>query len=132
MTRMSRADLEATVRQLVNSKLAFLARLTSSPESFGVIDEVSEVARDGALTHFTLGDNIARVTIDAIGDSVTLTPLLRAEQYRPVTIDLKNETPEVDFDEVTAAQLYDVYKQFRDGPDPSGTELAAGLNRHVA
>ena len=47
-------------------------------------------------------------------------------------IELKNDTPEVDFDAASAKLVYDTYELLDKGPKPSGSELAAGLNRHVA
>ena len=132
MVYQSKADLHARITHLENSKAAFLARLEATPDSFRIIADVSDVERDGVLTHFTLGGDVARVTVDAIGDRVTLAPLRRADQYQPVVISLQNETPEVDFDERSASRVLAVYEAFRDGPKPTGAELAAGLNRHVA
>lgn len=128
-------ELEATVTELTNSKIAFLARLTAGPESFSALGTVSDVVRDGVATHFTVGGDVAAVTIDAMGDRVILSPIKRqGEPGIPasVVVDLKNKTPEVDFDATSATRVYDAYELFDKGPRPSGSELAAGLNRHVA
>ena len=75
------------------------------------------------------------VTIDAMGDQVILFPIKRLGQPgipASVTVSLANKTPEVDFDATSATRVYDAYEIFDKGPKPSGSELAAGLNRHVA
>jgi len=128
-------DLQMQVTALRNSKVDFLARLTAGPESFSFLGLVSNVIRDGVATHFPVGEDIMAVTIDAMGDRVILSPIKRqGEPGIPayIVVDLKNETPEVDFDDESAAQVYDTYEIFDKGPKPSGSELAAGLNRHVA
>ena len=128
-------DLQTQVTALRNSKVDFLARLTAGPESFSFLGLVSNVIRDGVATHFTVGGDIMAVTIDAMGDRVILSPIKRqGEPGIPasVVVDLKNETPEVDFDDESAAQVYDTYELFEVGPKPSGAEVAKGLNRHVA
>ena len=128
-------QLEASVAGLTNSKVAFLARLTAGPESFSILGPVSDVVRDGVATHFTVGGDIMAVTIDAMGDRVILSPIKRqGEPGIPASavIELKNDTPEVDFDAASAKLVYDTYELLDKGPTPSGSELAAGLNRHVA
>ena len=128
-------QLEASVAGLTNSKVAFLARLTAGPESFSILGPVSDVVRDGVATHFNVGGDVAAVTIDAMGDQVILFPIKRLGQPgipASVVVDLKNDTPEVDFDATSAKRVYDAYELFDKGPKPSGSELAAGLNRHVA
>ena len=72
--------LEAIVAGLTNSKIAFLARLTAGPESFSILGPVSDVVRDGVATHFTVGGDVAAVTIDAMGDQVILFPIKRLGQ----------------------------------------------------
>ena len=128
-------DLQTQVTALRNSKVAFLARLTAGPESFSILGPVSDVVRDGVATHFTVGGDVAAVTIDAMGDQVILFPIKRLGQPgipASVTVSLANKTPEVDFDATSATRVYDAYELFDKGPKPSGSELAAGLNRHVA
>ena len=128
-------DLQTQVTALRNSKVAFLARLTAGPESFTALGPVSDVVRDGVATHFTVGGDIMAVTIDAMGDRATLVPVKRqGEPGIPasVVIELKNDTPEVDFDAASAKLAYDTYELFKNGPKPSGSELAMSLNRHVA
>ncbi len=126
------AAQSARIDALENSKRAFLARLEAAPESFEAIAPVSNVTRDGVFTTFDLDGDVARVTIDAIGDRVVVQPVRHAKHFNPVVIDLRNDTLEVDFDYVSATELFDVYRSFRDGPGPSVADLASGLNRHVA
>jgi hypothetical protein len=128
---ISKSALLEQVTELKNSKIAFLARLEASPTSFGILGAVSDIVRDGVVTRFIVGGDIMRVTIDAMGDRAILEPISRANQFKPVVIDLANKTPEVDFTPETAAQAYATYKLFAEGPAPTGAQLAAGLNRHV-
>mgnify|MGYP001598844133 CR=1 FL=1 len=131
MSYVPKSELLAEINKLKNSKAVFLSRLEASPKSFGILGAVSDVVRDGVVTRFNVGGDVARVTIDAIGDKVTLAPIKRASQFKAVVIDLANEAPQVDFTPETAEQVYATYKLFDEGPAPTGAQLAAGLNSHV-
>lgn len=128
---ISKSALFARVTELENSKVAFLSRLEAGPESFGILGPVSDIVRAGVVTRFNVGGDIMAVTIDAMGDKVVLEPIKRKGQVKAVVVDLKNETPEVDFDADSAALVYDTYDLFDRGPAPSGAQIAASLNRHV-
>lgn len=128
---ISKSALQAQIVALQNSKVSFLARLEAGPESFGILGAVSNIVRAGYVTRFTVGGDIMAVTIDAMGDKVVLEPIKRKGQVKAVVVDLKNETPEVDFDADSAALVYDTYDLFDRGPAPSGAQIAAGLNSHV-
>ena len=124
--------LRAEVNEMKNSKKAVLARLNASPESFSALGEVSDVVRDGFTVSFTIGGDVARATVDTLGDSLALVPIKRADQFKAVVFDLANETVAVDIDPETAEEVYDTYQVFDKGPKPTGAALAAGFNAHVA
>lgn len=124
--------LRAEVNAMKNSKKAVLARLNASPASFAVLGEVTDVVRDGFTVSFTIGGDVARATVDTLGDSLALVPVKRADQFKTVVFDLANETVAVDIDPETAEEIYDTYQVFDKGPKPTGETLAAGFNAHVA
>lgn len=129
---VSKTALKAQVNELQNSKKAFLARLNGSPSSFAVFGPVSDVVQQGVITTFVVGGDVMRVTVDAMGDQATLEPIRRSKQLSPVVVPLSNETVEADFTPETAKKVYQTYQLFTHGPRPSGEELAAALNGHVA
>ena len=132
MAFVSKSDLQAQIAALQNSKAAFLPRLQSLQASFATLGEVTDVTRDGVITHFTVGGDVMRVTVDAMADQVVLVPVKLGNQLSSVTIPLDNSAVDVDFTPKAARQVYDTYELFDRGPKPSGEEIAAGLNGHLA
>lgn len=129
-------NLRAEVAALRNSKKATLARVNASPLSFEAAGyPVSDVFVSGFTTSFIVGGDVARVTVDAMSDVVTLQPIKRAGEDgvdESVVVDLLNKTPEVDFDAESAGRVYDAIELFDKGPKPTGEQIAVGLNAHVA